>query len=97
MTQDQDIANAVEYRREAAACLEVAERMSLHSDGARMMEMAQRWLELAKNAEARAAKQASGECAPWPTKTIAHDRLQAMVPDMPPACGEARGGNVVGR
>jgi len=42
---------AAEYRREAASCLEVAERMSLSADRARMMEMAQRWLDLAKKAE----------------------------------------------
>jgi len=32
---------AEEYRREAASCLEVAERMSVHADRARMLEMAQ--------------------------------------------------------
>ena len=43
---------AAEYRRQAAACLEVAERMSLHTDRALMLEMAQHWLELAERAEA---------------------------------------------
>jgi hypothetical protein len=43
---------AAEYRKLAASCLEVAERMSFKADRARMMEMAQRWLELAKQAEA---------------------------------------------
>jgi len=43
---------AAEYRRQAAACLEVAERMSLRDDRARMLEMAQHWLELAQRAEA---------------------------------------------
>jgi hypothetical protein len=42
---------AAEYRRLAAECLEVAERMSLRADRSRMMEMAQRWLDLAKKAE----------------------------------------------
>jgi hypothetical protein len=42
---------AAEYRRLAAECLEVAERMSLREDRARMMEMAQRWLDLAQKAE----------------------------------------------
>jgi hypothetical protein len=42
---------AAEYCRLAAECLEVAERMSLRDDRARMMEMAQRWLDLAKKAE----------------------------------------------
>jgi len=39
------------YRREAASCLEAAERMSAAADLARLMEMAQRWLELAEAAE----------------------------------------------
>jgi hypothetical protein len=34
---------AEEYRREAAACLHVAEKMSLSPDCARMLEMAQHW------------------------------------------------------
>ena len=44
---------ADKYRRLAAECLEVAERMSLREDRARMMEMAHRWLELAVKAEER--------------------------------------------
>jgi hypothetical protein len=43
---------AAEFRRQAAACIEVADRMSLQEDRARMTEMAQRWLELARKAEA---------------------------------------------
>ena len=43
---------AAEYRRQAAACLEVTERMSLQTDRALMLEMAQTWLELAQKAEA---------------------------------------------
>ena len=42
---------AAEYRRLAANCLEVAERMSLWEDRARIMEMAQRWLDLARKEE----------------------------------------------
>ncbi len=42
---------AAEYRRRAAACLEVAERMSLHTDRALMLEMAQQWLDLARKLE----------------------------------------------
>jgi hypothetical protein len=42
---------AAEYRKMAASCMEVAERVSLKADRARMIEMAQRWLELAKLAE----------------------------------------------
>jgi putative IMPACT (imprinted ancient) family translation regulator len=41
-----------EYRREAAACLEAPERMSVRDDCALMLEMAQRWLQLAQEAEA---------------------------------------------
>jgi hypothetical protein len=44
---------AEEYRREAAACLEVAEKMSLSSDRARLLQMAQHWLDLAVKAETR--------------------------------------------
>jgi hypothetical protein len=47
---------AAEYRREAASCLQVAERMSVAADRLRMTEMAQRWLDLAKEAEDKAAK-----------------------------------------
>jgi hypothetical protein len=42
---------AAEYRKKAAACLEVAEQMSLIQDRALMLEMAQQWLELARRAE----------------------------------------------
>ena len=40
-----------EYRKMAADCIEVAQRMSLKDDRVRMMEMAQRWLDLAQQAE----------------------------------------------
>jgi len=40
-----------EYRKMAASCIEVVQRMSLKDDGVRMMEMAQRWLDLAQQAE----------------------------------------------
>jgi hypothetical protein len=43
---------AAEYRRQAAACLEVAERMSVQDDRALMLQMAQHWLDLAQRAEA---------------------------------------------
>ena len=43
-----------EYLRMAAGYLEVAERMSLKTDRARMTEIAQRWLDLAQQAEANA-------------------------------------------
>jgi hypothetical protein len=45
--------SASEYRRIAAECLELAHHMSLHRDRARLMEMAQRWLGLALEAETR--------------------------------------------
>jgi hypothetical protein len=45
---------ALEYRRLAAECLEAAERMSLREDRSRLMEMAQRWLDLARKAEGEA-------------------------------------------
>jgi hypothetical protein len=50
---------AAEYRRQAAACNEVAQRMSLREDRAIMFEMAQRWLDLAHKAEAAERAQAS--------------------------------------
>jgi hypothetical protein len=49
MAQDHD--KAAEYRKQAQACLEVAQRMSVRADRERMTEMAQRWLELAQAAE----------------------------------------------
>jgi len=42
---------AAEYRRQAAACLEVADQMSLASDRELMLQMAQQWLALARQAE----------------------------------------------
>jgi hypothetical protein len=50
MPDDEQESRAAEYRGLAAECLEVAERMSLREDWARRMEMAQRWLDLAKKA-----------------------------------------------
>ena len=43
---------AAEYRKQAAACLEVAERMSLESDRQRMIDMSLYWLGLAEKADA---------------------------------------------
>ena len=42
---------AAEFRRQAAACLEVAERMSLTEEKAQMIQSAARLLELARRAE----------------------------------------------
>ena len=44
---------AADFRRQAALCLEVAERMSLDDDRARVIDMAKRFLELALEAEAK--------------------------------------------
>jgi hypothetical protein len=44
----------------AAGCLEVAERMSLNTDRARRMEMAQRWLDMAQQTAAAANSQRGG-------------------------------------
>lgn len=44
------------YRRLAAECTEVAKRMSLRTDREQMTEMAQNWLSLAEQAEARGSK-----------------------------------------
>ena len=52
---------AAEFRRHAASCLEVAERMSLLEDRVRMTEMAHNWLNLAQKAEAAERAQASGQ------------------------------------
>jgi hypothetical protein len=45
---------AAEFRRQAAICLDVAQRISLKEDKERMMQVAEHWLELAKRAEAEA-------------------------------------------
>jgi hypothetical protein len=44
---------ADEYRRNAQACLAMAQRVSKREDRVQMMEMAQRWLDLARQAEAK--------------------------------------------
>jgi len=54
---------AKEYRRQAAACLQVAERMSLRDDRALMLEMAKHWLELARTAEDEMAADIKPTCA----------------------------------
>jgi hypothetical protein len=48
---DQESKAAARYRRLAADCLEVAQRMSLRGDRERMMGMAQQWLDFAHKAE----------------------------------------------
>jgi hypothetical protein len=50
---------AAEFRRQAAVCREVAERISLKQDRDRMMGNAERLLELAKRAEAEADQSGS--------------------------------------
>jgi hypothetical protein len=44
---DSERNRASEYRQHAKACLELAERMSSGPERARILEMAQQWLELA--------------------------------------------------
>lgn len=44
---------AAEFRKQAAACLMVAERMSVEADKQRMIDMSLYWLELAENADAK--------------------------------------------
>jgi hypothetical protein len=44
---------ADEYRRQAQACLAMAQRVSKREDRVQMMEMAQRWLDLARQTEAK--------------------------------------------
>ena len=44
---------ADEYRRQAQACLAMAQRVSKREDRLQMMEMAQRWLDLARQTEAK--------------------------------------------
>lgn len=48
---------AARYRLEAKASIEVAERMTLREDRRQMMEMAQRWIEMAQEAEAEGEAQ----------------------------------------
>jgi hypothetical protein len=45
-----------EFRKRAAECLEVAERMSLKDDKQRMVAMAEHWLELARLADTEQEK-----------------------------------------
>ena len=51
---------AAEYRRQAALCLDLAERISLDDDRARIMEMAKRFLDLAREEEGTAESGRSG-------------------------------------
>ena len=58
MSDGESAHRAKQYREQAAACLDWANRMSLESDRVRMTDMALRWLDLAKEAEAKNSKQA---------------------------------------
>ena len=42
-----------EYLSNAQACMEVAERMSLREDRERMLQMVERWFQLAREARAQ--------------------------------------------
>jgi hypothetical protein len=50
MTEKED-PMAAHYRKQAAACIEIANQMSSRIEREHMIEMAQRWLELAQRAE----------------------------------------------
>jgi hypothetical protein len=47
---------AAQYRRQAAACQEVAEQMSLRADRDKMLTMAKQWLELAEEVRERGSR-----------------------------------------
>jgi hypothetical protein len=47
---------AAEFRRQAALCLKVAERMSLNEDRDRMIEMVQHFLKLAQEEDTKGVK-----------------------------------------
>jgi hypothetical protein len=50
---------ASDYRLMAALCLDVANKMPLDSDRARITDIAQKWLELAQKREAEQLSEAS--------------------------------------
>jgi hypothetical protein len=60
-----------EYRRMAAQCQELAERMSLNQDRARLMRMAQRWLDLAETAEKK-----NPSLTPISNPPVVHQQVQ---------------------
>jgi hypothetical protein len=49
----ESVDKASEYRKQAAACLDMAARISLQTDRIRVVEIARRWLELAQQAESK--------------------------------------------
>ncbi len=48
---DSEPDKAIEYRQNAKACLDLAERIPLGPERARILEMAQHWLDLAIKVE----------------------------------------------
>ena len=50
---ERETGNSAEYRRQAALCLELADRMQLRSDRDALFQMAQRWILLARKAEGK--------------------------------------------
>lgn len=50
-----------DYRLMAAMCLDIANMMPQGSDRARMMDMAQKWLEQAQRREAEKLSESSGQ------------------------------------
>ena len=47
------MSDASDYRKMAAECQDIANRMSLRGDRERLMQMAERWLRLAADADVR--------------------------------------------
>ena len=54
------MSDANDYRKMAAECQDIANRMSLHGDRERLMQMAERWLRLAADADTRDVAGVSG-------------------------------------
>ena len=66
--------DASDYRKMAAECQDIANRMSLHSDRERLMQMAERWLRLAADADTRGVAGVSGLTPPIPSHEQQHSR-----------------------
>lgn len=56
VTKRKPVLTGPTYLRQAAACLEAANQMSLSADRERMTQIAQRWFDLASAAEAEAVE-----------------------------------------
>ena len=58
-----DLKECARYRKMAAECVEIGQRMSLNEDRARLFNMAEHWLRLAQETEAKALA-SGGDKAP---------------------------------